>query len=191
MEYLRTVWEQPDSGIWEEREKPRHFIYSKIMAWVALDRAIKSIAKQSLDGPMEQWKIVRQKIHDDVCRKGFNRKMNSFVAYYSSKKVDASLLLPLVGFLLATDPRILGTIRAIENRLMTSGLLKRNRPSRKASRQGAFLACSFWLVQVLSLVGRKRDAEKLFKKPLRLSNDVGLLSEEYDTRSRELRGNFP
>ncbi len=190
--YLRTVWEHPDSGIWEERGKPRQFVYSNAMAWVALDRAIKSFEQHGMEGPVEEWRALRQKLHDEVCREGFSRKLNSFVAYYGASKVDASLLLlPLVGFLPADDKRILGTIRAIEKRLMTGGLLKRNRPDKKSARQGAFLACSFWLVQALTMVGRKRDAEKLFKKLLRLRNDVGLLSEEYDTRVHQLIGNFP
>lgn len=190
--YLRTVWQHPDSGIWEERGKPRQFVYSNAMAWVALDRAIKSFEQHGMEGPVEEWRRLRQTLHDEVCRNGFNRKLNSFVVYYGARKVDASLLLlPLVGFLPATDKRILGTIHAVETQLMTGGLLKRNRPARKASRQGAFLACSFWLVQALALAGRTRDAEKLFKKLLRLRNDVGLLSEEYDTRARELTGNFP
>lgn len=192
VEYLRTVWQDPDSGIWEERKMPRQFVYSNAMAWVALDRAIRSFEQHGMEGPVEEWRLLRQKLHDEVCRQGFNRKLNSFVAYYGAKKLDASLLLlPLVGFLPATDKRILGTIRAIEKHLMTGGLLKRNRPDSKAERQGAFLACSFWLVQALTLAGRKRDAEKLFKKLLRLRNDVGLLSEEYDTRARDLTGNFP
>jgi len=190
--YLRTVWQRPDSGIWEERGKPRQFVYSNVMAWVALDRAIKSFEEHGMKGPVEEWRVLRQKLHGEVCHNGFNRKLNSFVAYYGASKVDASLLLlPLVGFLPATDKRILGTIRAIEKHLMTGGFLKRNRPDRKAARQGAFLACSFWLVQALTSAGRKHDAEKLFKKLLRLRNDVGLLSEEYDTRARELTGNFP
>jgi GH15 family glucan-1,4-alpha-glucosidase len=190
--YLRTVWQRPDAGIWEERGRPRQFVYSNVMAWVALDRAIKSFEHHGMEGPVEEWRVLCQKLHDDVCRQGFSRKMNSFVAYYGARKLDASLLLlPLVGFLPATDKRILGTIRAIEKRLMTGGFLKRNRPDRKAARQGDFLACSFWLVQALALVGRKPDAEKLFKRLLQLRNDVGLLSEEYDTRAHELTGNFP
>jgi GH15 family glucan-1,4-alpha-glucosidase len=152
----------------------------------------KSFEEHGMQDPVEEWKLLRQKLHDAVCRNGFNRNLNSFVAYYGAKKVDASLLLlPLVGFLPATGKRIIGTVDAIEKQLMTGGFLKRNRPSRKAACQGAFLACSFWLVQVLELVGRKRDAEKLFKKLLQLRNDVGLLSEKYDTRAHELTGNFP
>jgi GH15 family glucan-1,4-alpha-glucosidase len=190
--YLRTVWQQPDSGIWEERGMPRQFVYSNAMAWVALDRAIKSFEQYGMEGPVEEWRLLRQKLHDEVCRNGFNHKLNSFVEYYGAKQADASLLLlPLVGFLPATDKRIQGTIRAIEKHLMTGGFLKRDRPDRKAARQGDFLACSFWLVQALALVGRKPDAEKLFKRLLRLRNDVGLLSEEYDTRAHELTGNFP
>jgi GH15 family glucan-1,4-alpha-glucosidase len=190
--YLRTVYKQPDSGIWEERGKPRQFVYSNAMAWVALDRAIKSFEQRGMKGPVEEWRSLRQKLHEEVCRSGFNPKLNSFVAYYGAEKVDASLLLlPLVGFLPATDKRILGTIRAIEKHLTTGGFLKRNRPDRKAARQGDFLACSFWLVQALAMAGRKPKAERLFKRLLRLRNDVGLLSEEYDTRAHELTGNFP
>ncbi len=190
--YLRTACERPDSGIWEDRGKPRQFVYSNAMVWVALDRAIKSFEQHGTDASVEEWRVLRQKLHDEVCREGFNRKLNSFVAYYGASKVDASLLLlPLVGFLPPGDKRIRGTVRAIEERLMTGGLLKRNRPDKKSLRQGAFLACSFWLVQALAMVGRKRDAEKLFKKLLRLRNDVGLLSEEYDTRVHQLIGNFP
>ncbi len=195
VEYLQTVWQRPDSGIWEERGKPQQFVYSKVMAWVALDRAIRS---QELDEPqagvelpVDEWKAARQQIHDQVCEKGFNAKLNTFVVHYGSEEVDASLLvLPLVGFLPGTDPRILGTIRAIEKKLMISGILRRNRPG-KAERQGAFLACSFWLVQALVAAGRRSDAEKLFKRLIKLENDVGLLSEEYDTRRGELIGNFP
>lgn len=166
------------------------------MAWVALDRAIRSAErgeeKVSIELPIAQWRTVRRQIHDEVCKLGFDRKLNSFVTHYGSKKVDASLLLlPLVGFLPGTDPRILGTIRAVEKSLTTGGFLKRNRPPRKADRQGAFLACSFWLVQALNAAGRRKDAEKLFRKLIRLENDVGLLSEEYDTRRGELTGNFP
>jgi GH15 family glucan-1,4-alpha-glucosidase len=163
---------------------------------VAFDRAIQSAergeVKLGMELPVEQWRTARRQIHEDVCERGFDRKLNTFVVHYGSKKVDASLLLlPLVGFLPATDPRILGTIRAIEKSLMTGGLLKRNRPTWKADRQGAFLACSFWLVQALVSAGRRKDAERLFRKLIRLQNDVGLLSEEYDTRRGEMTGNFP
>ncbi len=196
VEYLQTVWRKPDQGIWEERGKPQQFVYSNVMAWVAIDRAIRSAeqgsAKVAEEYPVEQWRTVRQQIHDEVCRQGFDRKRNTFVVHYGSKKVDASLLLlPLLGFLPGTDSRILGTIRAIEKELTTGGFLKRNRPPKKSAHQGAFLACSFWLVQTLAAAGRHKDAEKLFRKLITLENDVGLLSEEYDTRRGELTGNFP
>jgi GH15 family glucan-1,4-alpha-glucosidase len=196
VEYLQTVWRKPDAGIWEERREPQQFVYSNVMSWVAFDRAIQSAergeVKLGMELPVEQWRTARRQIHEDVCERGFNRKLNTFVVHYESKKVDASLLLlPLVGFLPAADPRILGTIRAIEKSLMTGGLLKRNRPTRKADRQGAFLACSFWLVQALVSANRRKDAEKLFRKLIRLQNDVGLLSEEYDTLRGEMTGNFP
>lgn len=196
VEYLQTVWRKPDQGIWEERGKPQQFVYSNVMAWVAFDRAIRSVeregAKVPVEVPVQEWMAARQQIHDEVCNKGFNKRLNSFVDHYGSTKVDASLLLlPLVGFLPGNDPRILGTIRAIEKSLMTCGLLKRNRPSKKSAHQGAFLACSFWLVQALVAADRRSDAEKLFKKLIKVENDVGLLSEEYDTRRGELTGNFP
>ena len=196
VEYVQTVWRLPDQGIWEERGKPRQFVYSNVMAWVALDRAIKSVEDPGMNDPpihpIAQWSRILREIHEEVCSKGFNSKLNTFVVHYGSKKVDASLLLlPLVGFLPANDPRILGTIRAVERELTTGGLLKRNRPSVTGARQGAFLACSFWLVQALATMGRKRDAEKLFERLLRIQNDVGLLPEEYDTRRHEMAGNFP
>jgi GH15 family glucan-1,4-alpha-glucosidase len=196
VEYVRTVWRKPDQGIWEERGKPQQFVYSNAMAWVALDRAIKSVEDPDMEDPpvhpVPEWRRAREEIHEEVCAKGFDPKLNTFVDYYGSKKVDASLLLlPLVGFLPGNDPRILGTIRAIEKDLTTGGLLKRNRPPKKAARQEAFLACSFWLVQALAMAGETKRAEKLFKRLLRVQNDVGLLSEEYDTRVGELTGNFP
>ncbi|MEO6829608.1 MAG: glycoside hydrolase family 15 protein, partial [Acidobacteriaceae bacterium] len=196
VEYLQTVWQRPDAGIWEERGKPQQFVYSNVMAWVALDRAIRRFEQDEThvadDLPVGEWKRVRQKIHEEICEKGFHPKLNTFVVHYGSKKVDASLLLlPLVGFLPGTDPRILGTIRAIEKNLTTGGFLKRNRPPGKAAHQGAFVACSFWLVQALASARRGKDAEKWFRKLIKLENDVGLLSEEYDTRRGELTGNFP
>ncbi|HET9088398.1 MAG TPA: glycoside hydrolase family 15 protein [Acidobacteriaceae bacterium] len=193
--HLRQVWQLPDQGIWEERGKPQQFVYSKVMAWVAVDRTIHSAELHALTpNPerMKQWIALRQEMHDQICSKGYNRKLNSFTVSYGSQSVDASLLLlPLVGFLPGNDPRVLGTIKRIERELMTGGLLKRNRPRNKSERQGAFLACSFWLVQARALAGRKEDAERLFRKLLRLQNDVGLFSEEYSTRTRQLVGNFP
>ncbi len=163
VEYLQTIWRKPDSGIWEERGEPQQFTYSKVMAWVALDRAIQNVeshhSEAALQLPIEQWKIVRREIHDEICNRGFDRKRNTFVVHYDSKEVDASLLLlPLVGFLPGTDPRIVGTIRAIEKDLMRGGILLRYRPGKKANRQGAFLACSFWLVHAMVAANRRREA---------------------------------
>lgn len=145
--------------IWEERGKPQHFVYSKVMAWLALDRAIHSVERQDLTAKpdqLDQWKTLRRRIRDEVCRKGFNRKLSSFVVHYGAQGVDASLLLlPLVGFLPGNDPRVLGTIQRIKKDLMTGGLLKRNRPHSDAGRQGAFIACSFWLVQAMGVGGSK------------------------------------
>lgn len=193
--HLQNIWQNPDHGIWEERGKPQHFVYSKVMAWVTMDRGIHSVESHliKLDAAqLEQWRATRQKIHDQVCQRGFNSRLNSFVVHYGANRVDASLLLlPLVGFLPPNDPRILGTIRRVEKDLMTGGVLKRNRPQHSASRQGAFLACSFWLVHAMAISGRKKEAEKLCKKLIGLQNDVGLYSEEYDTSSKQLIGNFP
>ena len=193
--HLQKVWQMPDQGIWEERGKPQQFVCSKVMAWVAVDRMIHSVELHALKAKaayMEQWRTLRQEIHDQVCSKGYNRKHNSFTVYYGAQSVDASLLLlPLVGFLPGDDPRILGTIQRIKRELMTGGLLKRNRPRNKSERQGAFLACSFWLVQAMAIAGQKQDADRMFRKLVRLPNDVGLLSEEYSTQTRQLTGNFP
>lgn len=193
--HLQKVWQQPDQGMWEERGKPQRFVYSKVMAWVAIDRAIHSVERHRMKAEpdqVEQWKALREQMHEEICRKGFNTRMNSFVAHYGAKRVDASLLLlSLVGFLPGDDPRILGTIRQVKADLMSGGLLKRNRPRSAAARQGAFVACSFWLVQAMVLAGQKHEAQQLFRRLLRLQNDVGLLSEEYSTRTRQLIGNFP
>lgn len=193
--HLQKVWKEPDQGIWEERGKPQQFVYSKVMAWVAVDRMIHSAedyGSTTAPGEVARWRMLRQQIFDQVCRKGFNRELNSFVTHYGAKSVDASLLLlPLVGFLPADDPRMLGTIERTRKELTTGGLLKRNRPKSAAGEQGAFLACSFWLVQAMALAGQKREAERLFQKLVRLQNDVGLLSEEYSTRAQQLTGNFP
>lgn len=196
VDYVRKVWNMPDAGIWEERGKPQQFVYSKVMAWVALDRAIHFVERHHPEKAAElqvnEWKKTRQHIHDQVCRKGFDRRLNSFVVHYGSKKLDASLLLlSLVGFLPGDDPRILGTIRAVQKRLTVGHLLKRNRPSKPSAKQGAFIACSFWLVQALVKANKRGEAEKLFQELLKLLNDVGLLSEEYDTDRQEMLGNFP
>ena len=196
LEHLEEVWPKMDKGIWEVRGHARHFTFSKIMAWVAFDRAIKSAEAFNLDGPLERWRQQCRKIHDDVCRRGFDPVLGSFVRSYKSKELDASLLLmPTVGFLPPTDPRVRGTIEAIERKLLVDGLVMRydTRGSDDGlpADEGVFLACSFWLVDAYVLLGRTADARRLFERLLTLCNDVGLLSEEYDTKSKRLLGNFP
>jgi GH15 family glucan-1,4-alpha-glucosidase len=174
----------------------QQFTHSKVMAWVAFDRAIKSVEGFSVDGPVERWKVLRQAIHDEVCERGFDSELGAFVQSYGSKALDASMLLiPLVGFLPPTDPRVRGTVQAIEHRLMADGLVMRydTNVTRDglAGDEGAFLACSFWLADNFVLLGRRADARRLFERLLSLRNDVGLLSEEYDPHAKRLVGNFP
>ena len=196
LEHLEEVWPKMDKGIWEVRGHARHFTFSKIMAWVAFDRAIKSAEAFNLDGPLERWRQQCRKIHDDVCRRGFDPELGSFVRSYESKELDASLLLlPTVGFLPPTDPRVRGTVEAIERKLLVDGLVMRydTRGSDDGlpADEGVFLACSFWLVDAYVLLDRTADARRLFERLLTLCNDVGLLSEEYDPRTKRLLGNFP
>jgi GH15 family glucan-1,4-alpha-glucosidase len=194
--FLETDWEKPDEGIWEVRGPRRHFTHSKVMAWVALDRAVKSVEHFGLDGPVEQWRRLRDHIHRQVCREGFNPRLNSFVQYYGSDRVDASLLmLPLVGFLPATDPRMLGTVEAIQRLLMHDGFVYRYQADEAVDGlpgdEGVFLLCTFWLADNLALQGRHEEAREIFVRLLALRNDLGLLSEEYDPHTRRLVGNFP
>ena len=195
--HLETIWHEPDNGIWEVRGARRHFTHSKVMAWVALDRAIRAIEEYGLEGPLERWQAVRRRIHEDVCRNGFNAKLGSFVQSYGSQHVDASaLLLPLVGFLPPGDPRIRGTVSAIERRLLVENIFVRRYDTEAASDglppgEGAFLACSFWFADNLILLGRNEEARSLFERLLALRNDVGLLAEEYDPVARRQVGNFP
>jgi GH15 family glucan-1,4-alpha-glucosidase len=196
LEHLEGAWTKPDESIWEVRSGPRHFTYSKVMAWVAYDRAIKSAEEYKLDGPLERWRGTRSTIHDEVCRRGYDPEQNSFVQSYDSKELDASLLLlPTMGFLPPDDPRMKGTIAAIEKQLMIGGLVRRYDTARSDDGlppgEGVFLACSFWMVDAYVMLGRLDDATKLFKRLVALCNDVGLLAEEYDPASRELLGNFP
>jgi GH15 family glucan-1,4-alpha-glucosidase len=194
--HLSEIWDQPDEGIWEVRGPPQHFTHSKAMAWVAFDRAVK-IAELLGDGAaVEQWRQRRDQIHADVCEKAFDPALNSFVQAYGSKIHDASLLLlPLVGFLPATDPRMTGTIRAIEKHLLADGLVLRYDTGKGIDGlppgEGAFLACSFWLADNYILQGRIAEARQLFERLLGLANDVGLLAEEYDPRAKRQLGNFP
>jgi GH15 family glucan-1,4-alpha-glucosidase len=196
MEYLEKIWEQPDEGIWEVRGPRRHFTHSKVMAWVAFDRAVKAVEEFGLQGPAERWRSVRDRIHASVCSEGFDASAGSFVQYYGSGEVDASLLtLPLVGFLPADDPRVLGTVRAIEQNLLRDGFVARyaTHPSVDGlpPGEGAFLPCSFWLADNYALQGRLPEATALFERLCGLANDVGLLSEEFDPSAGRLVGNFP
>jgi GH15 family glucan-1,4-alpha-glucosidase len=193
---LEKLWREPDDGIWEVRGPRRHFTHSKMMAWVAFDRAVKSIEAFGFDGPVDRWRSLRDEIHDEVCREGYNAEIGAFVQYYGSDKLDASLLLmPLVAFLPASDPRVQSTVEAIERELMVDGYVSRYLSTADAdglpAGEGTFLPCSFWMVDVLNLLGRTDDACKLFERLVGLGNDVGLLSEEYDPKLGRLTGNFP
>ena len=205
--HLCDVWRLPDEGIWEVRGGAKHFVHSKVMAWVALDQAIQFVetkGREERDAGnrrewaqvLKRWNKVRAEIHREVCEKGFDRKLNSFVQYYGAKTLDASCLrIALVGFLPVTDPRIVGTVEAIEKQLMRNGFVQRYSTRQTddglTGSEGQFLACSFWMVTNLWLIGRKDDARAMFERLLALRNDVGLLSEEYDSDARRLVGNFP
>jgi GH15 family glucan-1,4-alpha-glucosidase len=196
LKFLEAHWEQPDEGLWEVRGPRRHFTHSKVMAWVAFDRAIKDAEQDGLEGPIERWRELREAIHAQVCEKGFDPHRNSFVQSYESAYLDASLLLiPQVGFLPADDPRVLGTIAAIERDLVAGGLVLRYSTATKVdglpAGEGAFLPCSFWLADCYVLTGRREEGRELFERLLSLSNDVGLFSEEYDPRAKRMLGNFP
>jgi GH15 family glucan-1,4-alpha-glucosidase len=196
VEHLETVWQQPDEGIWETRGGRKHFTYSKMMAWVAFDRAIKAAGMLHAGAPVERWQKVRTKIHDEICSQAYSEKLGSFVQSYGSDQLDASLLLmPMTGFLPPTDPRVSGTLKAIEQQLMSGGLVLRYNTVKSSDGlppgEGVFLACSFWMVRALQLQGRDADARKLFERVVSLANDVGLLAEEYDPGARRLVGNFP
>ena len=196
LRFLELHWQQPDEGLWEVRGPRRHFTHSKVMAWVAFDRAIKDAQADGLDAPIEQWRQVRDAIHAQVCERGFDARSNTFVQAYDSPHLDASLLLiPQVGFLPADDPRVRGTIEAIERHLVINGLVLRysTEPDVDAlpAGEGTFLPCSFWLADSYVLTGRRAEGEALFERLVALSNDVGLLAEEYDPRGRRMLGNFP
>jgi len=196
LDHLKKIWKEPDEGIWEVRGTRRHFTHSKVMAWVAFDRAIKSAETFGLEGPIEDWRKLRADICEEVCAKGFDKELGTFVRSYGAKQVDASfLLMPYVGFLPVSDPRVEGTIAAIERRLLRDGFVMRYDTQESDDGlppgEGAFLACSFWLVDVYTLQGRVADAERMFRRLIALRNDVGLLSEEYDPGLKRLVGNFP
>jgi GH15 family glucan-1,4-alpha-glucosidase len=196
LKHVEKIWHEPDEGIWEVRSGREHFTYSKAMTWVAFDRAIKSAEMYNLPAPLERWREVRARIHADVCAHGFDRELNSFVRAYGTQELDASLLLlPAIGFLPADDPRIRGTIAAIERRLLRDGFVYRYDQAASddglRGKEGVFIACSFWLADAYLMCGRREEAVQLFERLVSLCNEVGLLSEEYEPESRRLIGNFP
>jgi GH15 family glucan-1,4-alpha-glucosidase len=196
LEHLETAWHQPDESIWEVRGKPRHFTYSKVMTWVAFDRGIKAIEGNGVEGPLDRWRKARRAIHDEVCAQAYDRERNCFVQSYGARVLDASLLLlPTTGFLPASDPRIRGTVEAIERNLLVDGFVHRYDTSAVDDGlppgEGIFLACSFWLADAYALLGRMEDARTLFERLLALRNDLGLLAEEYDAHAKRLVGNYP
>ncbi len=196
VDFLTDAWQRPDEGIWEVRGPRRHFTHSKVMAWVALDRAIKGTERWDLPGDVERWRELRDRIRGDVLTNGYDHERGSFVQYYGGKTLDASLLvLPLVGFIPATDPRMTRTIEAIQRELTVDGLVRRYTPDDEldglSGDEGMFLICSFWLADNLALIGRRDEAKALFERLLALRNDVGLLAEEYDPKSKRMLGNFP
>jgi GH15 family glucan-1,4-alpha-glucosidase len=196
LDHLERVWREPDEGIWEVRNRRQHFTHSKVMAWVAFDRAVQDAERHGFPGPVRHWRAICDDIRADVLANGFDPDMNSFVRSYGSHELDASLLLLAeVGFVAADDPRFVGTVHQIETRLLRDGLVYRY--DTVASNdglppgEGAFLACSFWLADAYVLMGRRTDAEALFERVTSLCNDVGLLSEQYDPAARQQLGNFP
>jgi GH15 family glucan-1,4-alpha-glucosidase len=196
IDHLEEVWEQPDESIWEVRGGAQNFTFSKVMVWVALDRAIRGAERFNLPAPLERWKALRTRVHTTVCAEGYSEKRRSFVQYFGGDTLDASLLLrPLVGFLPPEDPRIAGTLDAVGNDLLIDGLVRRSHTDETADglsgSEGVFLACSFWYVDNLALQGRHQEARTMFDRLLELSNDVGLLAEEYDPLGRRQLGNFP
>ncbi|MBM9506066.1 glycoside hydrolase family 15 protein [Streptomyces sp. KK5PA1] len=200
IQYLEKHWNEPDEGIWEVRGPRRHFVHSKVMAWVAVDRTVKLIESGEADGPLERLKDLRDEIHYDVCEKGYDKERNTFTQSYGSKELDASLLLiPQMGFLPPDDKRVIGTIEAIQRELSTPDGFVLRYPTTSGEDnvdglpgdEGAFLACSFWLADDLAMIGRVEEARKLFEKLLALRNDLGLLAEEWDPRLKRQVGNFP
>jgi GH15 family glucan-1,4-alpha-glucosidase len=198
VDYVERIWQEPDEGIWEVRGPRRHFTHSKVMAWVAVDRAIKTVQNDDVTGPLEKWIRLRDEIHHDVCTKGFNESRGAFTQYYGSDELDASLLaVPLVGFLPVHDRRVAGTTAAIERELIQHGFVRRYRGSSTGevdglpAGEGAFLPCTYWLCDNYALAGRRDEARALFERLLAIRNDLGLLSEEYDPVQKRLLGNFP
>jgi GH15 family glucan-1,4-alpha-glucosidase len=196
VEYVETVWREPDEGLWEVRGPRRHFTNSKVLAWVGFDRAVKMAERSHLEGPVERWKHARDEIHAQVCEQAYDSERNTFTQSYGSRELDAAtLVIPLSGFLPADDPRVLGTIEAVQSELGRDGLLSRYSTGETddglPGDEGQFLACSFWLVAALALAGRLDEARSLYERLLGLSNDLGLLAEEYDVKRRRQVGNYP
>jgi GH15 family glucan-1,4-alpha-glucosidase len=198
LDFLEGAWDRPDEGIWEVRGPRRHFTHSKVLAWVAFDRAVQAFERWQLPGTVERWRRLRQDIHEEVCREGFNAELNSFTQSYGSTDLDAStLLIPILGFLPPHDPRVIGTIEAIQRDLMRDGFVERYRTSEVnpvdglTGGEGVFLPCSFWLVDALVMIGRVDQARELFERLLSVQSDIGLLAEEYDPAGGRMLGNFP
>jgi GH15 family glucan-1,4-alpha-glucosidase len=197
LSWLEEHWREPDEGIWEVRGPRQHFTYSKVMCWVAFDRAVRTVEQHELEGPIERWRQIRDEIHADVCRHAYDASLAAFVQSYGSKQLDASVLrIPLVGFLPASDERVESTIDAIQRTLMRDGLVLRyltgeDSPDGLPPGEGVFLPCSFWLVDCLELLGRHDEAHALYERLLSLTNDLGLIAEEYDPAAGRQLGNFP
>jgi GH15 family glucan-1,4-alpha-glucosidase len=196
LDHLETIWRSPDEGLWEVRGGPQHFTHSKVMAWVAYDRGIKGVEVFGLEGPVDRWRCIRAEIHEEVCRRAYNPALGAFAQAYESDQMDASaLLIPQVGFLPPHDPRVLGSIKAVEQRLLRRGLVLRYDTGTTADGlppgEGVFIPCSFWLADAYVLTGRRADARRLFERLVGLCNDVGLLAEEYDPVAQRAVGNFP
>jgi GH15 family glucan-1,4-alpha-glucosidase len=198
MDFLEGAWDRPDEGIWEVRGPRRHFTHSKVLAWVAFDRAVQSVERWDLRGPLDRWRQLRAEVHEEVCREAFNVELGSFTQAYGSDDLDAStLLIPLVGFLPADDPRVVGTIDAIKRDLTRDGFVERYKVEERnvvdglPGGEGVFLPCSFWLVDALLMQERDDEARELFEKLLAIRNDLGLISEEYDPVAKRLLGNYP
>jgi GH15 family glucan-1,4-alpha-glucosidase len=196
MDFVEQHWSDPDDGIWEVRGPRQHFVHSRVMAWVAADRAVKAVEHYGLKGPVERWRALRRTIHADVTKHGFDQTKGAFTQYYGTDALDASvLLIPVVGFLPASDPRVKSTVEAIERELVVDGFVRRYQNEVGVDGlpggEGAFLACSFWLAENLAMLGRLDDARALFERLLGVASDLGLLSEEYDPRAKRLVGNYP
>jgi GH15 family glucan-1,4-alpha-glucosidase len=196
LHHLESVWQKPDEGIWEVRGPRQQFTHSKVMAWVAFDRGVKAVENFGLEGDVEMWRRARDQVHEQVCRQGFDTQRNTFVQFYGAREPDASLLMmPLVGFLPARDPRMKGTVEAIQRHLTHEGFVRRYRCDESLENlpagESTFLLCTFWLIDNLALQGRRPEAREVFERLLSLRNDVGLLSEEYDPANHRLLGNFP